>query len=62
MVMPNKKITEILRRNKGLAGVAQWIKRWPANQKAGRWLECQSGHTPGLWAPSPDGVVREATH
>ena len=42
-----------------LAGVAQWIECWPANQRVQ--LDSQSGHMPGLWARSPVGGVREAT-
>ena len=41
-----------------LAGLAQWIG--PANQK-GRWLDSQSGHTPGLRARSPVEGAHEAT-
>ena len=37
-----------------LAGVAPWIERQSANQKAAQ-FDSQSGHTPGLWARSPVG-------
>ena len=37
-----------------LAGVAQWIEGWPANQKVAG-LSPRSGHMPRLWARSPLG-------
>ena len=43
-----------------LAGVAQWIEYWPANQRV-TGLIPSPGHTPGLQASSPVGDMQEAT-
>ena len=42
-----------------LAGVAQWIERWPESQRV--LFDSQSGHMPGLQASTPVGGVGEAT-
>ena len=44
-----------------LAGVAQWVKHWPGNQRIDCRFDSQSGHMPGLWARLLVGGMREAT-
>ena len=44
-----------------LAGVAQWIECWPANEPKGCWFYSQSGYMPALQARSPFGGAQEAT-
>ena len=48
--------------NTALAGVAQWIEWWPANQRVA-YLIPSLGHMPGLQATSPvGGRQQETTH
>ena len=44
-----------------LAAVAQWIECQPVNKRVNGSIPTQ-GTCPGLWARSPVGGVREATH
>ena len=41
-----------LQKYMSLAGVAQWIERWPGNQRVTGSIP-SLGHMPGLWARSP---------
>ena len=56
------KVKRLRSTNRALAGVAQWIDRWPENLKAAGLIPTQSGHMPGLWLGPKLGGVREATH
>ena len=42
----------------GWCGSVDWVR---ACEPKGCWFDSQSGHTPGLWARSPFGGMREAT-
>ena len=43
-----------------LAGVAEWIERWPASQRVAG-FDSRLGHMPGLQATSPVGGTRGTT-
>ena len=53
-------ITNIKQNKTALAGVAQWIECWPANQSVAGSIP-SLGHMSGLQARSPVGGAREAT-
>ena len=50
-------INSLLKLGTALAGVAQWIEHWPANQK----VDGSIPTLPGLWVRSPVGDLWEAT-